>query len=59
MDEAAIIERLRALRREASEIKTATRVYWAYVVAYLGVLNTEQQLPIFPVFGQERHSCAG
>jgi hypothetical protein len=29
MDEAAIIERLRALRREASEIKAATRVYWA------------------------------
>lgn len=29
MDKSAIIERLRALRREASEIKAATRVYWA------------------------------
>jgi hypothetical protein len=29
MDEPAIIERLRGLRREASEIKAANRVYWA------------------------------
>jgi hypothetical protein len=29
MDEPAIIERLRALRREVSEIKAANRVYWA------------------------------
>jgi len=29
LDKPAIIERLRALRREASEIKAANRVYWA------------------------------
>jgi hypothetical protein len=29
MDEPAIIERLRALRREVSEIKAGNRVYWA------------------------------
>ena len=29
MDEPAIIERLRALRGEVSEIKAANRVYWA------------------------------
>lgn len=29
VDKPAIIERLRALRREASEIKAANRFYWA------------------------------
>ena len=46
LDKPDIIERLRALRREASEIKAANRVYWARSV------HTKLEIELYERRGQ-------